>query len=142
TLKESTYNSASWCLGKTFHLLGCPVQYCCIAPCAFEYVRGIVVYSGHSMGFTIQNSDIIFAENLTQHFYGIQRGDTVITKSPIVYMETKILTNCPPDFFKTSIYSFHLIIVSCSSEFIIATETIHLPIKYLLFKKIKEHPQI
>lgn len=97
--------------GKKLSPVGCPVQCCCIAPCAFEYVGGVVVYSGHSMGSTIQNSDIIFAENLTQHFYGIQRGDTVITKSPsdpesnickrVVYMETKILTNCPPDFFKS-----------------------------------------
>lgn len=38
-------------------------------------------------------------------------------------------------------YSFDLIIVSYSSEFIIATETIYLPRKYLFFKK-KDHPQI
>uniref|UniRef100_A0A9L0SP67 Uncharacterized protein n=1 Tax=Equus caballus TaxID=9796 RepID=A0A9L0SP67_HORSE len=47
--------------GKNLSPVGCPVQCCCIAPCAFEYVGGVVVYSGHSMGSTIQNSDIIFS---------------------------------------------------------------------------------
>jgi hypothetical protein len=30
----------------------------------------------------IQSSDIILAENLSQHFYGIQRTEIVIVKKP------------------------------------------------------------
>lgn len=60
---------------------------------------------------TIQNSDTVFAESLNRHFYGIQRDDIVITKSPsdpkshvckrvIGLEEDKILTSSPADFFK------------------------------------------
>uniref|UniRef100_H0W4V0 Inner mitochondrial membrane peptidase subunit 1 n=1 Tax=Cavia porcellus TaxID=10141 RepID=H0W4V0_CAVPO len=59
-------------LGKTFRLLGYTIQYGCIAHCTFEYIGGVVMCSGPSMEPTIQNSDIVFAENLSRHFYGIQ----------------------------------------------------------------------
>ncbi|KAL2309978.1 hypothetical protein Nmel_006215 [Mimus melanotis] len=60
-------------LGKTFRFLGYTVQYGCIAHCAFEYLGGIVVCSGPSMEPTIQNSDIVFSENLSRHFYCIRK---------------------------------------------------------------------
>ncbi|XP_064432784.1 mitochondrial inner membrane protease subunit 1 isoform X3 [Mirounga angustirostris] len=128
-------------LGKTFRLVGYTIQYGCIAHCAFEYVGGVVMKmklqphqmsklfcwkrtqgtnllrrcSGPSMEPTIQNSDIVFAENLSRHFYGIQRGDIVIAKSPsdpksnickrVIGLEgDKILTNSPSDFFKSHSY--------------------------------------
>uniref|UniRef100_A0A8C3W0G3 Mitochondrial inner membrane protease subunit n=1 Tax=Catagonus wagneri TaxID=51154 RepID=A0A8C3W0G3_9CETA len=102
-------------LGKTFRLLGYTIQYGCIAHCAFEYVGGVVMCSGPSMEPTIQNSDIVFAENLSQHFYSIQRGDIVIAKSPsdpksnickrVIGLEgDKILTNSPSGFFKGHSY--------------------------------------
>lgn len=46
-----------------------------MAHCAFEYVGGAVMCFGPSMELTIQNLDAVFAENLSWHFYGIQRGD-------------------------------------------------------------------
>ncbi|XP_072615137.1 mitochondrial inner membrane protease subunit 1 isoform X3 [Vulpes vulpes] len=102
-------------LGKTFRLVGYTIQYGCIAHCAFEYVGGVVMCSGPSMEPTIQNSDIVFAENLSRHFYGIQRGDIVIAKSPsdpksnickrVIGLEgDKILTSSPSDFFKSHNY--------------------------------------
>ncbi|XP_069902232.1 mitochondrial inner membrane protease subunit 1 isoform X3 [Globicephala melas] len=71
--------------------------------------------SGPSMEPTIQNSDIVFAENLSRHFYGIQRGDIVIAKSPsdpksnickrVIGLEgDKILSNSPSVFFKSHSY--------------------------------------
>ncbi|XP_077178073.1 mitochondrial inner membrane protease subunit 1 isoform X2 [Paroedura picta] len=69
-------------MGKTFRLLGYTIQYGCIAHCAFEYLGGIVVCSGPSMEPTIQNSDIVISENLSCHFYSIQKGDIVIAKNP------------------------------------------------------------
>ncbi|XP_057599003.1 mitochondrial inner membrane protease subunit 1-like [Hippopotamus amphibius kiboko] len=104
-------------LGKTFRLVGYTIQYGCIAHCAFEYVGGVVMCSGPSMEPTIQNSDIVFAENLSRHFYGIQRGDIVIAKSPsdpksnickrVIGLEgDKILTNSPSGFFKSHSYEF------------------------------------
>ncbi|XP_040835968.1 mitochondrial inner membrane protease subunit 1 isoform X3 [Ochotona curzoniae] len=64
---------------------------------------------------TIQNSDIVFAENLSRHFHGIHRGDIVIAKSPsdprsnickrVIGLEgDKILTTSPSDFFKSHSY--------------------------------------
>uniref|UniRef100_A0A8D0QXG7 Mitochondrial inner membrane protease subunit n=1 Tax=Sus scrofa TaxID=9823 RepID=A0A8D0QXG7_PIG len=102
-------------LGKTFRLVGYTIQYGCIAHCAFEYVGGVVMCSGPSMEPTIQNSDIVFAENLSRHFYSIQRGDIVIAKSPsdpksnickrVIGLEgDKILTNSPSGFFKGHSY--------------------------------------
>lgn len=102
-------------LGKTFRLVGYTIQYACIAHCAFEYVGGVVMCSGPSMEPTIQNSDIVCAENLSRHFYGIQRGDIVIAKSPsdpksnickrVIGLEgDKILTSRPSDFFKSHNY--------------------------------------
>ncbi|XP_061057520.1 mitochondrial inner membrane protease subunit 1 isoform X4 [Eubalaena glacialis] len=104
-------------LGKTFRLVGYTIQYGCIAHCAFEYVGGVVMCSGPSMEPTIQNSDIVFAENLSRHFYGIQRGDIVIAKSPsdpksnickrVIGLEgDKILSNSPTGFFKSHSYEF------------------------------------
>uniref|UniRef100_A0A2I3GFW1 Mitochondrial inner membrane protease subunit n=1 Tax=Nomascus leucogenys TaxID=61853 RepID=A0A2I3GFW1_NOMLE len=86
--------------------------YDCISHCAFEHVGGGVMCSGPSMEPTIQNSDIVFAENLSRHFYSIQRGDIVIAKSPsdpttnickrVTGLEgDKILTTSPSDFFKS-----------------------------------------
>uniref|UniRef100_A0A8C3W1Q7 Mitochondrial inner membrane protease subunit n=1 Tax=Catagonus wagneri TaxID=51154 RepID=A0A8C3W1Q7_9CETA len=111
-------------LGKTFRLLGYTIQYGCIAHCAFEYVGGVVMCSGPSMEPTIQNSDIVFAENLSQHFYSIQRGDIVIAKSPsdpksnickrVIGLEgDKILTNSPSGFFKG--HSYTTVIKTCAS---------------------------
>ncbi|XP_005661105.1 mitochondrial inner membrane protease subunit 1 isoform X2 [Sus scrofa] len=102
-------------LGKTFRLVGYTIQYGCIAHCAFEYVGGVVMCSGPSMEPTIQNPDIVFAENLSRHFYSIQRGDIVIAKSPsdpksnickrVIGLEgDKILTNSPSGFFKGHSY--------------------------------------
>nr|XP_035127552.1 mitochondrial inner membrane protease subunit 1-like [Callithrix jacchus] len=87
----------------------------CIAHCAFEYVGGVVMCSGPSMEPTIQNSNIDFAENLSRHCYGIQRGDTVIAKSPsdpksnickrVIGLEgDKILTTGPSNLFKSHSY--------------------------------------
>uniref|UniRef100_A0A2I3T836 Mitochondrial inner membrane protease subunit n=1 Tax=Pan troglodytes TaxID=9598 RepID=A0A2I3T836_PANTR len=96
-------------------LVGYAIQYGCIAHCAFEYVGGVVMCSGPSMEPTIQNSDTVFAENLSRHFYSIQRGDIVIAKSPsdptsnlckrVTGLEgDKILTTSPSDFFKSYSY--------------------------------------
>uniref|UniRef100_A0A2K6PY51 Peptidase S26 domain-containing protein n=1 Tax=Rhinopithecus roxellana TaxID=61622 RepID=A0A2K6PY51_RHIRO len=84
-------------LGKTFRL-GCAIQYGCI-------VYGVVMCSGPSVEPTIQNSDIVFAENLSVHFCGIQRGDIVIAKSPNdPKSRDQILTTSPSDFFKSHSY--------------------------------------
>ncbi|KAH0620848.1 hypothetical protein JD844_021683 [Phrynosoma platyrhinos] len=114
-------------VGKTFRLLGYTVQYGCIAHCAFEYLGGIVVCSGPSMEPTIQNSDILFSENLSCHFYNIQkyilifpylvflRGDIVIAKNPtdpksnickrVMGLEgDKVCTSSPSDFLKIHSY--------------------------------------
>ncbi|KAG8125850.1 hypothetical protein E2320_020977 [Naja naja] len=69
-------------IGKTFRLLGYTIQYGCIAHCVFEYLGGIVMCTGPSMEPTIQNSDIVFSENLSSHFYRIQKGDIVIATNP------------------------------------------------------------
>uniref|UniRef100_A0A8C4K0S5 Mitochondrial inner membrane protease subunit n=1 Tax=Dromaius novaehollandiae TaxID=8790 RepID=A0A8C4K0S5_DRONO len=103
-------------LGKTFRFLGYTVQYGCIAHCAFEYLGGIVVCSGPSMEPTIQNSDIVFSENLSRHFYCIRKGDIVIVKSPndpksnickrVIGLEgDKVCTSNPSDFLKSHSYS-------------------------------------
>nr|KAF6465537.1 inner mitochondrial membrane peptidase subunit 1 [Rousettus aegyptiacus] len=102
-------------LGKTFRLIGYTIQYGCIAHCAFEYVGGVVMCSGPSMEPTIENSAVVFAENLSRHFYSIQRGDIIIAKSPsnpksnickrVIGLEgDKILTSSPSDFFKSHSY--------------------------------------
>ncbi|XP_010638714.1 mitochondrial inner membrane protease subunit 1 isoform X1 [Fukomys damarensis] len=102
-------------LGRAFRLVGYTIQYGCIAHCAFEYVGGVVMCSGPSMEPTIQNADIVFAENLSRHFHGIQRGDVVIAKSPsdpksnickrVIGLEgDKVLTTSPSDFFKSHSY--------------------------------------
>ncbi|RMB97876.1 hypothetical protein DUI87_25354 [Hirundo rustica rustica] len=104
-------------LGKTFRFLGYTVQYGCIAHCAFEYLGGIVVCSGPSMEPTIQNSDIVFSENLSRHFYCIRKGDIVIVKSPndpksnickrVIGLEgDKVCTSNPSDFLKSHSYYF------------------------------------
>ncbi|XP_030056528.1 mitochondrial inner membrane protease subunit 1 [Microcaecilia unicolor] len=69
-------------LGKTLGFLGYTVQYGCIAHCAFEYLGEIVVCSGPSMEPTIKNYDVVISENLSRHFYSIQKGDIIIAKSP------------------------------------------------------------
>ncbi|KAM6069537.1 mitochondrial inner membrane protease subunit 1 isoform 2-T4 [Theristicus caerulescens] len=103
-------------LGKTFRFLGYTVQYGCIAHCAFEYLGGIVVCSGPSMEPTIQNSDIVFSENLSRHFYCIRKGDIVIVKSPndpksnickrVIGLEgDKVCTSNPSDFLKSHSYA-------------------------------------
>ncbi|XP_052667591.1 mitochondrial inner membrane protease subunit 1 isoform X2 [Harpia harpyja] len=104
-------------LGKTFRFVGYTVQYGCIAHCAFEYLGGIVVCSGPSMEPTIQNSDIVFSENLSRHFYCIRKGDIVIVKSPndpksnickrVIGLEgDKVCTSNPSDFLKSHSYVF------------------------------------
>ncbi|XP_065611515.1 mitochondrial inner membrane protease subunit 1 isoform X3 [Cyrtonyx montezumae] len=61
---------------------------------------------------TIQNSDIVFSENLSRHFYCIRKGDIVIVKSPtdpksnickrVIGLEgDKVCTSNPSDFLKT-----------------------------------------
>ncbi|KAM9605809.1 mitochondrial inner membrane protease subunit 1 isoform 2-T2 [Morphnus guianensis] len=105
-------------LGKTFRFVGYTVQYGCIAHCAFEYLGGIVVCSGPSMEPTIQNSDIVFSENLSRHFYCIRKGDIVIVKSPndpksnickrVIGLEgDKVCTSNPSDFVKSHSYCLH-----------------------------------
>uniref|UniRef100_A0A674GDG9 Mitochondrial inner membrane protease subunit n=1 Tax=Taeniopygia guttata TaxID=59729 RepID=A0A674GDG9_TAEGU len=102
-------------LGKAFRFLGYTVQYGCIAHCAFEYLGGIVVCSGPSMEPTIQNSDIVFSESLSRHFYCIRKGDIVIVKSPndpksnickrVIGLEgDKVCTSNPSDFLKSHSY--------------------------------------
>ncbi|XP_044281725.1 mitochondrial inner membrane protease subunit 1 [Varanus komodoensis] len=102
-------------IGKTFRLLGYTIQYGCIAHCAFEYFGGIVVCSGPSMEPTIHNSDIVFSENLSCHFYSIQKGDIVIAKNPndpksnickrVMGLEgDKVCTSSPSDFLKIHSY--------------------------------------
>ncbi|KAL8169791.1 UNVERIFIED_CONTAM: IMP1 inner mitochondrial membrane peptidase-like [Gekko kuhli] len=102
-------------VGKTFRLLGYTIQYGCIAHCAFEYLGGIVVCSGPSMEPTIQNSDIVISENLSCHFYSIQKGDIVIAKNPsdpksnickrVIGLEgDKVCTSSPSDFIKIHSY--------------------------------------
>ncbi|XP_028917392.1 mitochondrial inner membrane protease subunit 1 isoform X2 [Ornithorhynchus anatinus] len=114
-------------LGKTFRLVGYTIQYGCIAHCAFEYVGGVVVCSGPSMEPTIQSSDIVFTECLSRHFYGIQRGDIIIAKSPsdpksnickrVVGLEgDKILTSSPSDFLKSHSYELPFPIASRQSD--------------------------
>ncbi|XP_053245898.1 mitochondrial inner membrane protease subunit 1 isoform X2 [Podarcis raffonei] len=100
---------------KTLRLLGYTIQYGCIAHCAFEYIGGIVVCSGPSMEPTIQNSDIVFSENLSLQFYNIQKGDIIIAKNPsdpksnickrVIGLEgDKVCTSSPSDFLKTHSY--------------------------------------
>ncbi|XP_061466534.1 mitochondrial inner membrane protease subunit 1 isoform X1 [Rhineura floridana] len=102
-------------LGKTFRLIGYTIQYGCMAHCAFEYLGGIVVCSGPSMEPTIQNSDIVFSENLSCNFYSIQKGDIVIAKNPtdpksnickrVIGLEgDKVCTSSPSDFLKMHSY--------------------------------------
>ncbi|KAJ7400263.1 Mitochondrial inner membrane protease subunit 1 [Pitangus sulphuratus] len=102
-------------LGRTCRFLGYTVQYGCIAHCAFEYLGGIVVCSGPSMEPTIQNSDVVFSENLSRHFYCIRKGDIVIVKSPndpksnickrVIGLEgDKVCTSNPSDFLKSHSY--------------------------------------
>ncbi|MEJ1278519.1 hypothetical protein NN561_009441 [Cricetulus griseus] len=82
--------------------------------CRFKACLGYKC-SGPSMEPTIQNSDIVFAENLSRHFYGIQRGDIVIAKSPcdpksnickrVIGLEgDKILNTGTSDIFKNRSY--------------------------------------
>ncbi|XP_035885084.1 mitochondrial inner membrane protease subunit 1 isoform X3 [Phyllostomus discolor] len=121
-------------LGKTFRLVGYTIQYGCIAHCAFEYVGGVVMCSGPSMEPTIQNSDIVFAENLSRHFHGIQRGDIVIAKSPsdpksnickrVIGLEgDKMLTKSPSEFFKSHSYIPEL----CTEDEVLLTNDSLLP---------------
>ncbi|XP_039211851.1 mitochondrial inner membrane protease subunit 1 isoform X2 [Crotalus tigris] len=102
-------------IGKTFRLLGYTIQYGCIAHCVFEYLGGIVMCTGPSMEPTIQNSDIVFSENLSSHLYRIQKGDIVIAKNPadpktnickrVMGLEgEKVCTSNPADFIKTHSY--------------------------------------
>ncbi|XP_043841664.1 mitochondrial inner membrane protease subunit 1-like [Dromiciops gliroides] len=102
-------------LGKTFRLLGYTLQYGCIVHCNFEYIGGVVMCSGPSMESTIQNSDIVCAENLSQHFYAIQRGDVIIAKSPsdsksnickrVIGLEgDKVFAHSPSDYLKSHSY--------------------------------------
>ncbi|XP_043825837.1 mitochondrial inner membrane protease subunit 1 isoform X3 [Dromiciops gliroides] len=76
--------------------------------------------SGPSMEPTIQNSDIVFAENLSRHFYAIQRGDIIIAKSPsdpksnickrVIGLEgDKVFTHSPSDYLKSHSYEFGLL---------------------------------
>uniref|UniRef100_A0A8D0GID4 Mitochondrial inner membrane protease subunit n=1 Tax=Sphenodon punctatus TaxID=8508 RepID=A0A8D0GID4_SPHPU len=100
---------------KTLRILGYSIQYGCIAHCAFEYLGGIVVCSGPSMEPTIQNSDVVFSENLSCHLYSIRKGDIVIAKSPndpksnickrVIGLEgDKVYTSSPSDFIRHSSY--------------------------------------
>ncbi|TEA42411.1 hypothetical protein DBR06_SOUSAS1810204, partial [Sousa chinensis] len=100
--------------GKTFQLVGYIIQSGCITHCVFEYFGGAVMCSEPSIELKIQNSDIVFAENFSRHFYGIQRGDTVIAKSPsdpksnickrVIGLEgDKILINSPSGLFKSTV---------------------------------------
>ncbi|KAI1232827.1 hypothetical protein IHE44_0006670 [Lamprotornis superbus] len=72
--------------------------------------------SGPSMEPTIQNSDIVFSENLSRHFYCIRKGDIVIVKSPndpksnickrVIGLEgDKVCTSNPSDFLKSHSYN-------------------------------------
>ncbi|KAB0397443.1 hypothetical protein E2I00_000858 [Balaenoptera physalus] len=87
----------------------------CINCYVFEYFGGVVMCSEPSIEPKIQNSDIVFAENFSRHFYGIQRGDTVIAKSlsdpksnickRVTGLEgDKILINSPSGLFKSHSY--------------------------------------
>ncbi|KAF4803688.1 Mitochondrial inner membrane protease subunit 1 [Turdus rufiventris] len=71
--------------------------------------------SGPSMEPTIQNSDIVFSENLSRHFYCIRKGDIVIVKSPndpksnickrVIGLEgDRVCTSNPSDFLKSHSY--------------------------------------
>ncbi|KAM3855590.1 mitochondrial inner membrane protease subunit 1 isoform 2-T2 [Vipera latastei] len=102
-------------IGKTFRLLGYTIQYGCIAHCVLEYLGGIVMCTGPSMEPTIQNSDIVFSENVSSHFFRIQKGDIIIAKNPadpktnickrVMGLEgEKVCTSNPTDFIKTHSY--------------------------------------
>uniref|UniRef100_A0A2K5XD16 IMP2-like protein n=1 Tax=Mandrillus leucophaeus TaxID=9568 RepID=A0A2K5XD16_MANLE len=105
---ESTQNYASWCSGETFRLAGYTIQYGCIAHCAFEYVGGGVMCSGPSVEPTIQNSDIVFEENLIS--IEVTAKSPSDPKSNICKRVTglegdKILTSSPSDFLKSHSYA-------------------------------------
>ncbi|XP_053139042.1 mitochondrial inner membrane protease subunit 1 isoform X3 [Hemicordylus capensis] len=64
---------------------------------------------------TIQNSDMVFSENLSYHFSSIQKGDIVIAKNPadpksnickrVMGLEgDKVCTSSPSDFLKIHSY--------------------------------------
>lgn len=102
-------------LGKTLGLVGYTIQYGCIAHCAFEYLGEVVVCSGPSMEPTIHDSDLVVSENLSRHFYSIQKGDIVIAKSPndpktnickrVIGLEgDKVCTSGPSDLLKRHSY--------------------------------------
>ncbi|XP_053576374.1 mitochondrial inner membrane protease subunit 1 isoform X2 [Bombina bombina] len=102
-------------VGKTLGFLGYAIQYGCIAHCTFEYVGEIVICSGPSMEPTIKNYDVVLCENLSRHFFTINRGDIVIAKSPnkpsvnickrVIGLEgDKICTSNPLGFIKRHTY--------------------------------------
>ncbi|XP_075423450.1 mitochondrial inner membrane protease subunit 1 [Ascaphus truei] len=102
-------------VGKTFGFLGYAIQYGCIAHCTFEYIGEIVICSGPSMEPTIRNYDVLLSENISRHFFSIQKGDIVIAKSPnnpktnickrVIGLEgDKVCTGSPSDFLKRHTY--------------------------------------
>ncbi|MBN3326074.1 IMP1L protease, partial [Atractosteus spatula] len=102
-------------VGKALGFVGYTIQYGCIAHCAFEYIGELVACSGPSMEPTIQDYDVVFSERLSRHFYRIEKGDIVISKSPfdpkmnickrVIGLEgDKVCTSGPSDVFKTHTY--------------------------------------
>lgn len=73
---------------------------------------GAAMCSGSPMKSAIQNLDTEFAKHPSQHFYGIQRGDPTIAKSPDDpksntcnwFGGDKSLPTSPVDFFKSHSY--------------------------------------
>ncbi|XP_046573783.1 mitochondrial inner membrane protease subunit 1-like [Haliotis rubra] len=70
-------------LGKSAGVLFYFVQYGAIAHCALEFGGDFVVCSGPSMEPTIQSGDVVLTEHISTYRTLIQKGDVVITRSPV-----------------------------------------------------------
>lgn len=67
---------------RALGVLGCAVQYGCVAHCTLEYVGELVVCSGPSMQPSLYTNNVVLAEHFSRHLGRIERGDVVIARNP------------------------------------------------------------
>ncbi|XP_050523868.1 mitochondrial inner membrane protease subunit 1-like [Daktulosphaira vitifoliae] len=63
------------------------VKYYCVAHCISEHILDVVVCSGNSMEPSIKSGDIVIVQRFSTFFNDINKGDIVMTKSPINYKQ-------------------------------------------------------